>query len=267
MMNLYRDPFFCVPHSVHPTSQGDVALPILYFDSTAVLAFFQCARKSVETILPNERILPALTWVSRAIVGLAFFEYRTTSIGTYNEVGLAVPVLWQKGPVPPCSAIDLLRSAYTRRVGFHIVDLPVTTEKAYAAGRELWGYPKFVTPIDFSLQKKQLHSCVHDPGQNDTLLTFAGKLGFGLPSPALDLVTFECGGDQDRRTIIQTRGGGRLHGPGNVRLELGASPHPMAARLRQLALDGAHPLAIWVSTRFQSRLNAGAPLMPPTQRD
>lgn len=25
----------------------------------------------------------------------------------------------------------------------------------HAAGRELWGYPKFITPIDFALQKKQ----------------------------------------------------------------------------------------------------------------
>lgn len=31
-MNVYRDPFFCVPRSVHATSQGEVALPIFYFD-------------------------------------------------------------------------------------------------------------------------------------------------------------------------------------------------------------------------------------------
>ena len=92
-------------------------------------------------------------------------------------------------------------------------------------------------------------------------MTIEGPMGLGLPSPALDLVTFECVGDQDRRTIIQTRGGGRFYKAGKVRIRLGASPHAMAVRLRSLELDGARPQAIWVSTRFQSRLNAGAPMV------
>jgi hypothetical protein len=264
-MNLYQDPFFCVPRTSHATRQDNVDLPVLYQDSTAVFAFFGCDRDSVSALLPPGRLAPALTWRSRAIVGLALFEYRTTSIGRYNEVGLAVPVAWKKGPVPACPAIDLLRNAYVRRVGYYIVDLPVTTETACSAGRELWGYPKFVTPIEFALHKKQLHCRLHDPGKKEAIMTLAGKPGPGLPCPALDLVTFECVGDQDRRTIIHTRGGGRVHGPGSVRLHLGASAHPMAKRLRRLALDGARPLAIWVCTRFQSRLNAGAPLdLPPT---
>jgi hypothetical protein len=35
----------------------------------------------------------------------------------------------------------------------------------------------------------------------------------------------------------------------------------MAGHLHALGLDQAQPLAIWVSTRFQSRLNQGAPLV------
>lgn len=260
-MNFYRDPFFCVPRSTHATSQGDVELPIFYDDSTAVLAFFKCDREKAAALLPAERFLPTLTWRSRAIVGLALFEYRSTSIGPYNEVGLAIPALWKKGPVPRCPAAELFRSVYTRLVGFHIVDLPVTTAVAHAAGRELWGYPKFITPIDFTLLKKQLHCRVHDPATHRTIMTLTGKMGVGLPSPSLDLVNFDRLGGRDLRTIIQTRGRGHLRQRGTVRLRIGAASHPMADHLHALGLDHAQPLAMWVSTRFQSRLNQGAPLV------
>jgi hypothetical protein len=260
-MDCYQDPFFCVPRSTHATSQGDVELPIFYYDSTAVLAFFRCDRQKAAALLPAARFRPTLNWGSSAIVGLALFEYRSTSIGAYNEVGLAIPALWQKGPAPRCPVAELFRSVYTRRVGFHIVDLPVTTERAHAAGRELWGYPKFVTQIDFALQKKQLHCRIHDPVDHSAIMTLAGKLGAGVPSPALDLVNFDRIDEQDLRTIIQTRGGGHLRLRGDVHLRIGASSHPMAGHLHTLGLDETQPLAVWVSTRFQSRLNQGAPLV------
>jgi hypothetical protein len=172
-----------------------------------------------------------------------------------------MPALWKKGPVPRCPAAELFRSVYTRLVGFHIVDLPVTTARAHAAGRELWGYPKFITPIDFTLQKKQLDCCVHDPANLGKIMTLGGKLGVGVPSPALDLVNFDRIGERNLRTTIQTRGHGHLCGRGNVRLRIGTSSHPMADHLHALGLDHAQPLVMWVSTRFQSRLNQGAPLV------
>jgi hypothetical protein len=92
-------------------------------------------------------------------------------------------------------------------------------------------------------------------------MTLAGKLGVGVPSPALDLVNFDRIDERDLRTIIQIRGGGHLRRPGKVLLRIGASSHPMAGHLHALGLDQAQPLAIWVSTRFQSRLNQGAPLV------
>jgi len=47
--------------------------------------------------------------------------------------------------------------------------------------------------------------------------------------------------------------------PGGIRLQVGQSRHRMADNLRELGLDGARPLAVSSTTRFQSRLNAGVP--------
>jgi hypothetical protein len=171
---------------------------------------------------------------------------------------LALPVTANNAPPPACPVGDLLRSVHTRRVGFHIVDLPVTTESADAAGRELWGYPKFVTDIDFRLQQGRLLCRVHDPQDETAIMTLAGQLGAGLPSPALDLVTYSRRGRHRLRTVIQTRGGGRLYAGGRVRLRIGGARHRMARHLHTLGLDAARPLLVWISTRFQSRLYPGA---------
>jgi hypothetical protein len=225
-MNGYRDPFFCVPRISHVTGQGRVELPILYHDSTAVFAFFACDRDSLTALLPAGRLVPAFTWRSKALAGLALFEYRATSIGTYNEVGVAIPAIWARGPAPACPAVDLMRSADLRRVGYHIVDLPVTTQAACAAGKDIWGYPKFVTRIDFSLIKRQLQCRVHDPGSTGTIMSLAGTLGCGVPTPSLDLVTYECVDDQDRRTIIRSRGAAASIGEGRLDWTWGRHPTP-----------------------------------------
>jgi hypothetical protein len=237
-------------------------LPILYHDSTAVLVFFMCDRQKAVSLLPDDRFRLALPRGAKTIVGLALFEYRVTSIGGYNEVGLALPVLWGEGPLPRFPAIDLLRNAHTRRVGYYVIDLPVTTAKADAAGRELWGYPKFVTRIDVGLEKKQLHCRVHDPANDTAIMILAGMMGTSIPAPALDLVTYSQIDAGDLRTTIQTKGRGRLHAPGQLRLQVGKSNHRMARHLRTLRLDTVKPLMVLVNTRFQSRLNQGVLLAP-----
>ena len=72
-MNFYHDPFFCVPRSTHATSQGDVELPIFYYDSTALLAFFKCDRQKVAALLPTARFRPTLTW---GLVPLSAWRFR-----------------------------------------------------------------------------------------------------------------------------------------------------------------------------------------------
>ena len=156
--------------------------------------------------------------------------------------------------------MDLFRSADTRRVGFHILDLPVTTADADAAGREIWGYPKFVTAIDFHLSGERFDSTVHLPAGDGFIMNLSGRLGPGLPCPSLDLVTFERRDGQDRRTVIQTRGAARLRLKGGLILKIGDRSHPMARRLDRLGLDGQRPLCLTADTAFQSRLNAGAPV-------
>ncbi len=257
-----RDRFFRVPLTTHRTSAGLVDLPILYFDVRCVVAFFEVPRRGAESLLEGTHLVPAMVRHDRAACAIAFYEYRDTSVGVYNEVGTALLVL-REGETPPAvGLLDLMRSPRTRRIGMYVVDLPVTTPLANAAGRELWGYPKFVTSIPFELAGRHFDSSVMDPDGQRRILRLHGDAGRGIPGPPLSLATYTFLEGELIRTPVDVRGPIRIHGSGSVRLEIGASDHPMAARLRTLGLAGASPSLVTSTNRFQSKLHAGTRVKP-----
>jgi len=137
---------------------GRVELPIPYYDTSNVLAYSLCDTKRVERALQSTGLKPAFSIANRTVIAISFDEYRKTTVGSYNEVGVAIPVM-QGGTKAPFRGINELYSDIkNRELGFYVLSLPVTTELANAAGRELWGYPKFVTEISFHLGGGCFHS-------------------------------------------------------------------------------------------------------------
>lgn len=259
MSSRSNDPFFNVPREQRPTSEGMVDFPICYYETRCVQAFFRCPLPAVTASLHGTGLRPGQVLGREAIVAMAFFEYTDTSIGPYNEVGIAVPAL----PLPSRSGsrwLELLRDVDNpcRELGFNVLHLPVSTVAACAAGREIWGYPKFVSDIPFRLDGRDLDSGVTDPVQtNQSICRIYGRMGPGLPGPTLSLLLYSQVEQQRLRATVNVRGNTRLHLPGSVRLQLGQSHHPMHQTLRQLGLDGAKPLLLSVTRHFQSRLNLG----------
>ena len=281
---MHEDAFFQVPRSRHETSAGEVELPIFYYDIDLIEAFFWCNLPAACRALDGTDLEPALRFASRCMVGFAAFDYRDTSIGPYGEVAIAIPVLRRNQPRPRFPWLDLLRPPDDRKVGFRVVELPVTTEAARAAGREIWGYPKFVTGIRVKLDGNQVDATVDDPGvgsekpstshsrpsrtapekeaslapdQTDIIASLGGRVGPGVAVPAISFVNFDTVEGRELRTTIDVRGPARLSLPGTVRLRVGQSGHPMAGLLRDMGLDGGRPFAMMTSERSQSRLPAG----------
>lgn len=256
----YDTPFFQVPRTSAETSQGPVELPILYGDVQVAYTFFRADTAAVTPLMAGTGLQEVPYSTSGCLVGVACYEYRDTTVGTYNEVGVVVPAVPAGEHVPMGGLPDLLRTRTRpeeRRAGFHVLHLPVTTELANAGGRELWGYPKFVTAIDVALRDRSLACTVHDPDGPGTILRLEGSLGPGLRAPSLPLLTYSVLDDRLLRTTVDVRGGMRAHAGRGLRLDVGTSYHPMADTLRDLGLDEAAPALVLTSTSFQSRLNAG----------
>jgi hypothetical protein len=214
----------------------------------------------VEAKLSGTGLRPALTIGGRALAGIAHYEYRQTGVGSYNEVGLALPVLPEGAPAPRNPIQALYGSVDERHLGFYVLDLPVTTPLANAGGRELWGYPKFVAPIPFRLDRKSFESSVIDPEGDGDIFTLSGRLLPSLPAPPMSLVLYSHHQGNLLRTTVNVRGRMNLRPGRSLQLRVGESTHGMARNLRDLGLDNARAALVLDTHRFQSRLNAGVPI-------
>jgi hypothetical protein len=185
-------PAGAAPLLVAATSAGDVELPIRYYDGTAVAAFYGLAPSVAQALLPDE-LEPLLVPGIGAVGGIFMFEYRNTSIGEYLELGLAIQTVQKgvhrlPGAALPAYLWDLFAHLYhlpglldifhAEHTGLYVVTLPVTTEAAKAAGRDIWGFNKYVTSAtaDFTDPKR-------------AVFELEGELAFEMEASALGLTT------------------------------------------------------------------------------
>lgn len=255
--------FLDVDQTVFHTSQGNVGLPILYKKTSSVTALFTVPATRVMPLLAGKGLVPVQTRGGDALVPVVFFRYDETSIGSYNEAALAVLVTREGETGPAIALADLVLPVALRRSAVHILDLPVTTAIANAAGREIWGYPKFVTDIPFTFENGRIDGCVKDPESSEDIVRLQGELGAGLPSPGSDLLLYSHLHGEIVRTQINVRALQFAHKGDGVKLSVGTSRHPMAERLRALGLDGQSPRLVQSTNNFRSRLPAGVRLAKP----
>ena len=256
-----KSPFFAVPRSAQPTSTGPVDLPILYYDTSYVMAMFLVDRAAAEAHVRDEDLRPALGWGNRSVVALAGYEYRASTVGPYFEVALAIPVVPKDAPAGQ-RWLQVLRNEenFERDLGYRVLHLPVTTEAADVAGRDIWGLPKFVTPIDVQHSGRSISVRVDDPDAGEPIMTLDGQAGIGFPSLALPVMFYSRLDGQLLRSTVNGRGGTTMYTGGNLRLRVGVGGHPMAATMRGLGLDGLKPWMVMTTHRAQSRLNRGVPI-------
>src|SRR6266516_4737861 len=114
-------------------------LPIRYFDVQCLVATFLTDLDRAAELLKGTGLLAVSQEAGKAVVVLYCIEYRITDIGPYNEVGLTVLAEAPGDPTP----------------ANYVVNLPVTTAVANRAGREIWGYNKFVAAIDVKSEGKK----------------------------------------------------------------------------------------------------------------
>ena len=256
MSEWHSDPFFQYPRTHVNTSEGDVTMPILYYNSSQMTAFFWVELEKAKPLTQDG--LDVISFGGKALVGLSFYEYRETSIGSYNEVGVAIACVPTGVKVPKYPLLSLIKNVDKSQVGFNVIDLPVTTPAACAAGKEIWGYPKFVAGIDFDLTKQNFRGVVRNPDGENNIVKMEGNFGLGIPYPIIDLILFSNHQGDMLRTLVNIRAKGKVTLPGSMKVTLGESNHPMAQRLASLGLDNAKPVFLMSTSGLQLRLNLGA---------
>jgi hypothetical protein len=174
----------------------------------------------------------------RAMLALAVCRYDDTDLDPYHEVALSFVVRTHDAPAG-ASAARKAREFATGAIGAYIHRLPVDQEFTCAAGRDIWGFPKWVTSIDIDepppgRPRPGSGTTVRLTDDSAHILTLTIRSGgrFRLPSHAPPTYSFADG--VLRCTEWTTSSTGTAGRPGGATLVLG--DHPMADELRSLGL-------------------------------
>jgi hypothetical protein len=220
------------PGEFVPVGETRVELPILYFRTDCFMLVFTADAGRVRNLMPSDKLHPVRLSADRALVAVAAFNYIDTTIGSYGEVAVAVPVVHR--PNPPPVILPLLFESTHPGFGMLVVHLPVTNTLARDCGRTLWGYTKFVADMRFTITPEYLQ-CTLSENQDRILKTRVMRRGIARRD-VRPLVTFSVRHGQLIKAAIQQTAICRFSlRPKDSFLELGT--HPMSEDLRDLQLS------------------------------
>jgi hypothetical protein len=213
--------------------------------------------------LEKTGLLPCRFFNGKAMVSLTFFNYQEVTVGPYDEVVVSFVVYPEGlGPpsVPTLTLALLKRERFWQKMGMYVLEMPVTIPGARAAGREIWGYPKFLTEITHEFKGKQFSYTVHDPEGGNPIVSLEAEMVSGLSGGAFDLTSFTHYEISIWRTTTDVRGRMTNAGCKWSRVTTNDSKHPMAVNIRDLGLENAKPFMVMSSDYLRTRLNAGKPV-------
>ena len=229
------------------TSTGPVALPILYKDGSALVAGYRIQPAIARPILRDLPLEP-LVILGRALVLMFLFEYRETTIGPYNEIGIGIYVR-RAGTAPSLWGI-LRDQRQIEDVGVYIVNLPVSSRAALTAGVDIWGYPKYLAGIATSFRPDTIQVTL----ENEFVLTHSR--GFGFKIDGIPIITYTLLKNRLLRTIVEVGHRVRFGGAQSIRLRI-IGEGPTAATAKVLGLDAVRPAFAFRADTWKAVLPAG----------
>lgn len=241
------------PSAPLPTARfsiGELELPVRYTDGSALACIYRVDVAAARAVLPSDCFEPLVVG-GKALVQLMALEYRETSVGPHNELGVLV-LVHRHGSVP--SAVRaLLSPASVENAGWFIVNLPVTTGFTCASGRELWGFPNYVTRIDTEFDRDAVQVILGDE------LVLEHRARFGVTMPAPPYVFFSQREGRLIRTVVPVEHKLRMGGSRSVRVRV-TGDGPTAETVRRLGLEARRPMMVARTDHLKFFLPMGMPV-------
>lgn len=226
-------------HSVEVLGQP-VALPVEVRTAVSAAATFVVRHDAASRLLAGTGLEPKRLPGGRALCILAAVRYVDNDLGPYNEVAMCLAV-GAAGGAPP---------------GAFIHQLPVDGEFTCAAGREVWGFPKWLADITIRDGEDGLRCHLAHEGEMILDLHVRPR-PVPLPSKPAEMSAYARLDGVTRRTPFTSRATEVRGGPGGATLAVGER-HPMAQDLRSLGL----PRRALMSTRIGNLAATFGPATP-----
>ena len=213
------------PDATSVTVEGvELAVPLEVQASTSIVALFRVDPTISQEIIADSGFTirvgdDGLTGLS--VVGMSYLQ---SVFGRYNEIGIVFE----------------LESLGTDDNANFIRWLPVTGEFSCAVGRQVWGFPKWVTDLRYTIFGEEVQVEWFEDGELVLRLGLgAGGDDTGAADTPVSSYTVGPNGAQCTQTEMHNTGI-VLGAP--VELEIGSSPHPAAQALRDLGVADFEPV-------------------------
>jgi hypothetical protein len=240
--------FFSNSKPVRKVTHGKATfdLPILYHRDDSFALYFTANYEKAKAAMPSDKLHPVLLPAKKAIAVFAAFNYIDTSIGSYGEVAVALPAVFDKKITAFNGILPALMESGYPGFGVVIMHLPVTRVEARDAGRGEWGYTKFIADMHFSITPEYMQ-CRMLEGDRDILDMRVERRGFCLRDKK-PLTTFSVKDGNLIKTVIPQIAAKRVSlMPGNSSLKLG--DHPVAASIRRLGISSRPFMSVYYPER------------------
>jgi hypothetical protein len=252
---MAKKDFFDVSCVTMETSEGPVRIPSLFFDGSAVMTFFSTDYDKVMSKLEGTGFVPVRAFKGKAITVMGFFDYQKTSFGPYREVTLGFMVLPDNTTAPWTLGFDFFKKIGNRKMGIHVIDLPLTVKLPLAAGREIWGFPKFIADIDYRYSKHEFEARVKTIATGDEIFSIKSPYCKGMFSPFSDSIFYSYLNDNIMKSVVNMNSTCRITSGSRVELSVGSADHRMSKNMRDLGLHGAKPMFVQTTDKLQYKLH------------
>ncbi len=224
------------------TASGPVELPILYQDTFSIASFFTAPTVGLKELIPTPRLNPVELWPGKSALCFIAFSHHQASIGHHREFWIAIPSTHQQSY--RAYLMPALRMAASLSFQFFVWKLPVTTQVALEAGREIWGYPKMLAEIDFSEDPTGVTCRLAERGRE--IATIRVIKSRAKVKTYLDFNTFTLKDEKILWTPVRGLAGGlsRSFWPGASSVSLGN--HALAETLKKTGLSKRPLMTLYI---------------------
>ena len=190
-----------------------VTLPVRVGHARQAAATFLVDADAAQRVIDETGLRVKRQARGKAVVSIALVEYLENDLGTYDGLALAFVVEDVAGTPPgPKGSV----STYIHR-------LPVDGEFTCAAGRGIWGFPKWVADLDVTFDERGATAVLRE-GELEVLRVTMRRGPVPLPRRPLHMNAYSYLDGVRRRQHIR---------PGGTSVEVGYG-HPLADELRSM---------------------------------
>lgn len=227
--------------------EANFDLPILYLRDDFFGLYFTADPVNIRAIMPSKNLHPVLLPNGRAIVVIAAYNYTDTSIGSYGEIPVAIPVVHGKAVTATSGFIPALLESSYPGFGALVMHLPVTKVLARDAGRGEWGYTKFTADMKFRITPEYLRCDMSENGEKILDIQVKRK-GFWMKENK-PLTTYSVKNNELIKTVIPQKGVKRISVMPGKDSFVSFGRHPVAQSIKSLGISEKPFMSVYYSER------------------